>query len=78
MMSRQSKDWVCPSCSTVLGKVVLGELVVQGQVKNFNTDKANIVITCPSCEYHKVWYSNDRMSEFAREIAEIVAKIMQS
>ena len=53
-------DWQCieRNCDGVLGRIVKGELVLDGA--GANTDGVNLVVACPVCGRHKVWWAKDR------------------
>jgi len=75
---RNVKEWACPSCKRVLGKVIYGELHVDGKV---NTSGSDLVVPC-ECGAHKVWYTGLSLDavvrRLGREIGRSVAANMQN
>jgi len=67
------KEWKCPSCGRVLGKVIYGELHTNHKV---NTSGADLVVSC-ECGAYKVWYTpvvfSSVMRTLGREIGRSIA-----
>jgi len=74
---RTSKVWYCPTCKEEIGKVIYGQLYMEGSMI-VNTDGPNLVVKCPHCGARKVWFARDRMSEVISEFAKAVAREMQT
>ena len=49
--TRNAKNWYCPNCSKVMGRVLYGELHTDNRV---NTSGSDLVVAC-ECGSHKVW-----------------------
>lgn len=62
----QVSDWRCvnESCSTVLGRVIGGQLEISERITGdmMNLQGPNIVFHCPDCKTRKIWYTSDNLS----------------
>lgn len=70
---RKPKMWYCPTCQEPIGKVIFGQLYLEGDVVA-NTDGPNLVVKCGSCGGRKVWFASDRLSQILAELADSIAK----
>jgi RNase P subunit RPR2 len=75
--TRNAKNWYCPNCSKVMGRVLYGELHTDNRV---NTSGSDLVVAC-ECGSHKVWFTTLSLDsivkrlgrEIGRSVAEAVA-----
>jgi len=71
---RNVKNWYCPSCNVVLGRVIYGELHTE---KRVNTSGSDLVVSC-ECGVYKVWYTqlslDSVIRRFAREVGRSVGE----
>jgi len=68
----RSTEWLCPSCSDVLGDVVNGEFHAEGV--SFRTRGINVVVLC-ECGREKIWYPSISLDLIAKEFVREVARL---
>lgn len=71
-MVKTPTTWKCPTCSSVLGSVVNGELHPSGEHK-VRTRGANLEIVCNECGYNKVWYTNDSLLRAMHQLVSVIS-----
>jgi hypothetical protein len=80
-----AQDWYCVDTKcvdtqgkrSVLGRIVRGELVING-VKA-NTDGTHVTVMCPTCGQPKTWFAADKkvVAEFWQVISRVMGRLME-
>lgn len=78
MVDVSKSAWYCvnrDACDFVLGEVVGGELHL-GKDSTAMTRGPNLVVTCPNCGTHKVWYTSDPLLRANYQMLDTMATML--